>query len=850
MLRHRLILGLTCATLCAVPVHAQPTREPQDAADLALALRRLGPTQRVLMVGAHPDDENTAVLAELALGSGADVAYLALTRGEGGQNLIGPELQEGLGLIRTEELLAARRVDGARQFFTRAYDYGFSKSADEAFRQWPHDSLLADVVAVVREFRPDVMIAVFSGTPRDGHGQHQASGILAREAFAAAGDPATFPGQIAAGLVPHRPRYLYQSLFRGTADGAIELEAGTYDPVFGRSHYQMAMASRSRHRSQDMGTAEPPGPQAVALVPVAGNPPAGAATPFAGSDTTLVQRATKVGLAAAGIVALEEYDGAVAAVRDAFNPLRPEQSIAGLAQAARLLDDAARTVDAASELAFHIAHERAQVGAALRLMAGVTVAAIADRDRVVPGGEIAVTLRIWNGGPAPVSLVDAEPVARPVTAAPARAIAPGSVYEHDFRIAVPVDADPTMPYFLRRERDGAMYRWPADFAVRGRPFQDPPFRIAAQLDIAGARVAVAEEATYPQVDKSFGELQLPVFIVPAANVRVEPRVAVAPRGGGADPARELTVTVTAADTLRGTLALEAPADWSVVPASTDVSLAPGDRVAATFRVTPPASAVEGEATLTATVRAGARSWSRGYVEIAYPHTRPRMLYAPASTRFATFPARIAAGLRIGYIEGAGDDGAEALLQLGGHVEPIDAALLATGDLSVFNVIVAGIRAYEVRPDLIANNGRVLDWVRAGGTFVVQYNKYELVEGGFAPYPLTMARPHGRVTDEHAEVTLLRPDHPLLTAPNRIGPSDFDGWVQERGLYFADTWDPRYTPLLAMADAGEAPLEGSLLVADVGQGHWIYTGLALFRQWPEAVPGAFRLLANMVSYGQR
>lgn len=845
------------ALLWAPAAFAQPTPQYEVAGDLAVALRRLGPTQRVLMIGAHPDDENTAVIAQLAIGAGADVAYLSLTRGEGGQNLIGPELQEGLGLIRSEELLAARRLDGARQFFTRAYDYGFSKSADEAFSQWPRDSLLADVVAVVRQFRPDVLIAIFSGTPADGHGQHMASGILARDVFTAAGDPARFPGQIAAGLAPHRPGYLYQALWRGMDPNAIELQTGEYDPVLGRSRYQLAMESRSRHRSQDMGQAQPPGPHSTPLAPVAGDPPAGAASPFAGLDTTLVQRAGD----GAARAALEEYEAAVARAKKAFNPLAPDRLVEPLADAVDALDRALGKVDDDGDLRFHLRNEREQAARALRIAAGVTLDVTADRRQIVPGGTFELTLTVWNGGDRPVRITDLGP--RPPDAWPFLVpydngnggpidLQPGELVERTVTVRVPADAQPTEPYFLERPRDGALYTWPDDVAVRTLPFEPDPIRGGAAVQIEGTTIPVDAPATFVEVDKSFGELRLPVFVVPAVSVRVAPRVTVVPIGAADDgSAREIVVTLDAAAPADGTLSVEAPAGWQVEPASSPVAFeAAGERQIVRFTIAPPPDPAPGEVRLEARFTDGqGRSFAEGYELIAYPHTRPRTLYESATVRVAAFPVTIAEGLRIGYIEGAGDDGALALRQMGARLELVDATMLARGDLSRFDVLVAGIRAYEVRPDLVENNARVLDWVRNGGTFVVNYNKYELVEGSFAPWPLTMARPHGRVTDENAPVTLLEPDHPLLAWPNRIGAADFNGWVQERGLYFADTWDDRYTPLLAMSDPGEEPLHGSLLVTRVGEGTWIYTGLALFRQWPEAVPGAYRLLANMVSIGR-
>ena len=377
------------------PIAGQAPGDGDGAAAMGVALRRLGTTKRALMIAAHPDDENTAVIAELALGGGADVAYLSLTRGEGGQNLIGPELQEGLGLIRSEELLAARRLDGARQFFTRAYDYGFSKSAAEAFRQWPMDTLLADVVEVVRRYRPDIIIAIFSGTPADGHGQHQASGILARAAFAAAADSTRFPTQLARGLRPHRAHYLFHASYRPSPDAPLRLSTGDLDPLFGRSRYQIAMQSRSRHRSQDMGRAEPIGPQATSLAVVAGAYPAGAQSLFASLDTTLAQRAHTAGADPAVVRTLAEYERDVLGVRDSYNPLRMDELVAPLTAAlARLQSIRLPTAAALDELRFALRAEIAQLEDAVRHAAGVVVDVVADTPHPVPGESFGITVTV------------------------------------------------------------------------------------------------------------------------------------------------------------------------------------------------------------------------------------------------------------------------------------------------------------------------------------------------------------------------------------------------------------------------------------------------------------------------
>jgi LmbE family N-acetylglucosaminyl deacetylase len=836
--------------LLGTPAAAQQLLDSDGASNLGVALRRLGTTKRVLMIGAHPDDENTAVIAELALGDGADVAYLSLTRGEGGQNLIGPELQEALGIIRTEELLAARRLDGAQQFFTRAYDYGFSKSADEALAQWPRDTLLADVVEVVRRYRPDIIISVFSGTPADGHGQHQAAGIMAREAFSAAADSLRFRDQVARGLAPHRARYLFQALYRPPQNPPFVLSTGELDPLFGRSRFQIAMQSRSRHRSQDMGNAEPLGPQSSALTLLAGDYPQGARALFASLDTTPAQHARTRRAGTEVITHLLAYDSIVTSVRASYNPLKRAQQVPALARAVQHLD-AAIAGAAHGDMTRILRDERMQAQTALQLDAGIIIDVTASTPTPVPGSSFEVVVTAWNAGPHRVTvdpqlLVPAGWQASDGEHAP-EWLLPDSVARRTFHVTVPTTARRTEPYYLRQPRLSARYQWDAA-DPRGMPFETADVRAHIAIDVANVRIDIMRAAEFVAVDKALGELRRPLIVVPAASLDVQPRVTVIPAGDAAP--RTVTVAVrTARDSVSGSLRLIAPAGWRVAPDAAPVNVArAGETVNLRFTVTAPASS-SGNAVLRAELVTPQHTFNDGYTLIDYPHIRPHALYRDASVRVSRFPINVAQDLRIGYIEGAGDDGALALRQLGAVVEMLDASALAAADLARYDAIVAGIRAYEVRPDLIANNERLLTYTRNGGTFIVQYNKYEIVDNNWMPYPATMARPHGRVTDENARVTLLAPDHPVLAGPNRIAAADFDGWVQERGLYFLDTFDSRYTPLLSMADPGEDAQRGSIVAARVGRGWYVYTGLALFRQLPEGVPGAWRLLANLVSLGK-
>lgn len=859
---------LVLALLVPVASVAQlPATEYQGAAELGLELRRLGTIKRVLMIGAHPDDESTQILSTLALGQGADVAYLSLTRGEGGQNGIGPELQEGLGLLRTEELLAARRLDGARQYFTRAYDFGFSKNAEEAFRHWPREEILADVVAAIRHFRPDVVLSVFSGTPRDGHGHHQVAGILAREAFETAGDPDRFPEQLRAGLRPFAPRKLYQTLWGQNEESDFSLQTGQLDPLLGSSHYQVAMASRSRHRSQDMGRPLTPGPQASGFELVAANLPGGQykGSLFAGVDTTLSATLSGAGVQDEGSVVASafslarEYEDRVGEIREGFNPLASGGVVEELAAALRLLRNAVQPLPAGELRATGMA-EVEDVEAALWSAARLQLEAVSNDETLVPGQSFELTVTLWNGGDTAVALKRVEPVlpeawtADPRGSFPAR-LAPGELTEVGFDVKVPQDADFTRPYFLRQDRNGDLYVWADPGRLVGVPFGPAAVRVAAEVEIAGEPVRAEAAGAFLEVDRRQGEIRRPIRVVPAVSVLLTPEAAVVPlsesRGGGAPLTLSALVRAGAPDSIEGIFSLQAPAGWRVEPTQVPLRFSnEGEQRRIELRVIPPAELHPGDVTLTGRfVTDDGRAFEQGYTLVDYPHVDPHPLYRDAVVSVHPVPVEVPPDLRVGYVPGAGDDAPEALRQLGIDVTVLDGERLATGDLSRFDAILTGTRAYEVNADLLAQNRRLLEYARQGGTVVVQYSKYEYAEPGIAPYPVEISRPHDRVTDETAEVRLLEPSHPALSWPNRITAADFQGWVQERGLYFLSEWDDTFTPLLEMADPGEDPLRGSLLVAPLGAGTYVYTGLAFFRQLPQGVPGAYRLLVNLLSLGE-
>jgi LmbE family N-acetylglucosaminyl deacetylase len=795
-------------------------------AALAGILEQLGANKRVLVIGAHPDDEDTQLLVLLSRGLGAQAAYLSLTRGEGGQNLIGPELGPGLGIIRTEELLAARELDGARQYFTRAYDFGFSKSADEAFRFWPRDSLLKDVVDVIRRFRPQIIVSVFAGTPADGHGQHQVAGLLARQAFDALRDSTWGPVK------------LYRSTRFDSAATNLTLPAGTLDPVIGQSYYQLAMASRSRHRSQDMGQLQRPGPSNVRLSLISTRPGAsggGAAGGlFAGVDTVVH---------GAG---MERYAALIDSARAALNPWRPAAALPYLSRALHLLGAAD-------------ADQRALLERAVAIAAGLAIDGTTDDGIATQGQRLQVEVNVWNAGDNTVR-VDSLDVRAPAGWTVERldfggaTVSAGAVSTQRFVVGIAREAERTQPYFLRRPltNSGGLYDWtgvPAE--VRGLPFDPPPIEARVRLTIAGEPVTLTREVVYRYRDQAIGEVRRPLFVTRAFDVAIAPDEILWPvDGGGKDP-RHFTVTVTnrARGPASARVTFTVPPGWPPVPAESLAFGREDETKSITVALSPPLQGLApGSYELrVAAVAGGAdgRRYEGALQVIDYPHIRPRAAVQGSVARIRAAAIALPALSRVGYVRGASDRVPEALQAVGVPIELLGPDSLARGDLSRYDAIVIGSRAYETDAALVANNGRLLEYARAGGLLLVQYQQYPFIDGGYAPYRLSIGRPHDRVTDETAPVTPLDSAHPAFHYPNEIRAADWRGWVQERGLYFAHDWDTTYVPLLETHDAPGPELKGGVLVAPLGRGTYVYTGLSFFRQLPAGVPGAYRLFANLL-----
>jgi LmbE family N-acetylglucosaminyl deacetylase len=786
-------------------------------AALANALEQVGADKRVLIIGAHPDDEDTQLLTWLSRGLGAQAAYLSLNRGEGGQNLIGQELGPELGIIRSGELLAARALDGARQFFTRAYDFGFSKSAEETFRLWPRDSLLRDVLETIRRFRPQVVVSIFSGTPRDGHGQHQVAGILAHQAFDVLRDSSWGPVKLYRG-----------GFFDSTA--SLTIPTGGIDPVLGQSYHQIAMAGRSRHRSQDMGRLQNPGPAQTRLALVASKV-SDTGSLFSGVDT--VWRGH------------EKVRALIDSARAGLNPYAPAGIVPYLTRALQSLGPGDM-------------EQRAILEGALAAAAGVAVDAIADDAILTPGERLQVEVTVWNAGLAPLPVDAVELIApggwRVERIEPASgAVAPNTLLVRHFVVSVASDAERSQPYFLRRPMQGALYDWtgiPAD--VRGLPFEPPPLTAQVRGTVGGTPVTLMREVAYRYRDQANGEIRRPLMVTEHFDVAITPNLIVWPAAAiGAERAVTVAVTNRTRGAATAAVRLIVPRGWAPVLPETLTFSREDESRSINFTVRLPANPVTGTVVLRATATGADGVTSDGALSIIdYPHIRPRPSVHPSTVDIRVAQILLPGLARVGYVRGAADRVPEALEQVGVPVVLLDPDSLARGDLSRYDAIVIGSRAYEMDPALIAHNGRLLDYARGGGLLVVQYQQYPFIEGGFAPYPMNIARPHDRVSDETAPVTPLVPASPVFHSPNEITPDDWQGWVQERGLYFARDWDSTYVPMLETHDPGDAARQGGLLIAPLGRGTYVYTGLSFFRQLPAGVVGAYRLFANLLNLGAK
>lgn len=821
----RAALGFCFASVIKLSAAEPPPPDfprPLNAADIQLGLQKLNVLGRVLFVAAHPDDENTNLIALWANGSLYQTAYLSVTRGDGGQNLIGPELGERLGVIRTQELLAARRLDHGQQFFTRAVDFGFSKSAAETLRIWDRDKILSDIVWTIRRWKPDVIVTRFSPDDDRTHGHHTASAILAREAFQAAGDPTRFPEQL--GLVdvwkPTRivwntsPFFFQNRNLPFDPTGLTILEAGGFSPLLGKAFTEIAAASLSMHKSQGVGSPPRRGARKEYFKLLDGAPMTNAL--FDGVDTTWGR-----------VPKSESIAEKVKQLLGTFAPVDPAASVPKLLELRRELSTIGRSIGKLGEVDTLIA---ACLG--LHIESSTTSAAFSE------GQTLPIKLEAINRSNVPVQLVEVRTVSGQVLPLDV-SLSQDQFVAKDLAPALARDVIYSQPYWLRKPAAPGTFTV-EDQKLIGLPENPPAFPIDVILRVGDQDLRYLVDTKYRTVDPVVGEVRQDLVIAPPVFANLQNSVFVF----GDDKTKTVQVRVTASTgAVKGELRLEVPKEWRIEPASIPVELKTADAESfATFTIHPPPN--PGEAALRAIVKVDGRDYSFARERISYQHIGVHVLMPPAEAKIVRADIR-KKGELIGYVPGAGDDIPQSLQQIGYNVKTLDGSEITAENLKRFDAVVLGIRAYNTQDRIAAWQSELLAYVKAGGVVLAQYSTTaDLKTKEIGPFPFEISR--DRVTDETADIRILVPDHPVLNAPNKITAADFKGWIQERGLYFPNKWDTNWTALLSCNDPGEKPLDGGLLVAKSGQGYFIYTGYAFFRQLPAGVPGAYRLFANMVS----
>ncbi|MGC2163473.1 MAG: PIG-L family deacetylase, partial [Silvibacterium sp.] len=871
----------------------------------------------VMMIVAHPDDEDGGMLALESRGLGARTAVMTLTRGEGGQDAMSSASDDALGLIRTNELLLCDQYSGSQQFFSRVADYGFSKTIEEAHEKWGRDRVLYDVVRAVRLYRPLIVTSVFVGGITDGHGHHQVSGEAAQLVFKLAGDPNVFPDQIAQGLRPWSPLKVYarEPFFRVTSKGMfdyatnqwspvrfynyvtgewsdqvpaadVEIPEGTYDPILGRSYLQIAREGWSQQKSQ-FGGGNPslPGPYSVGYhlygsrVSATSTASVPANNFFDGIDITLPGIATLAhGDTAFLTKALREIDQHVMTATFNYLPSAPQKIAPELATGYRETEDLIAAVNASSLSAddkANVNHELniklVQFNTALAEALGLQVNAImiprtSDHPEgfglsssetppsVTPGSQFDVRLHVtsaepWGAG-SDLRLT------RTWLASPQqehwnilRIGAPGLDIETSndgdavFRITVPDNAEYTRPYFTRPTSEQPYYNI-ADPGLLDQPFAPYPLAGWAEFTYDGVPLRIGQVVQTVHREHGYGDLYQPLVVTPAISVNIASSAGIVPLSAKSFPL-SVSVKNDQQETADGTLHLQLPSGWTAEPAAFNFHLPPQESIPLLFTIHPAALAAQSYL-LKATAQSGNNEYSEGVESVGYPGLRPYYLYRASTYQVRGVDVKVAPNLNIGYVMGTGDTVPEALEDLGVQPHLLNAAELANADLSRYSAIVIGIRAYSNRPDLVANNRRLLDYVHNGGTLIVQYQSGDF--SNYGPYTFTLDHNPEKVVEETDPVTLTVPSNPIFQWPNRITSADFDNWVEERGHSFMSSWGNSYQALTETHDPGQAPQRGGLLYARYGKGTYIYAAYALYRQFPEAVPGAYRILANLVSTG--
>ncbi|HKI78804.1 MAG TPA: PIG-L family deacetylase [Ignavibacteriaceae bacterium] len=806
----------------SLKINAQPEKI-KNAAEIKLALDKLNVVGSVLYIAAHPDDENTAFLSYCASGKLLETAYLALTRGDGGQNLLGSEQSEELSVIRTQELLAARRIDGAQQFFSRAIDFGYSKNAEETLDIWKKEKILSDVVWVIRKFKPDVIVLRFPGDGRGGHGNHTASAILAKEAFKIANDPKVFPEQLKY-VKPWQPKRLFWNSWTWRnakiPDDAISIDLGEYNPLLGKSYTEIAAESRSMHKSQGFGSAPKRG-ENLNYFQLFDGPPA--------KDDLF----ENIKLDWSRVPGSEKLSQLLKKADKEFNPENPSAIIPILIQAYAEMEKINDT--------HWIPIKKKELLDVLKSAAGLWIEANSDDFSATPGDSVNISASIVNRSNIQFSLKNVkfkygenENVNLTLNYQDLKSFTS--------KIKIPTDAEITEPYWLMNDHEKGTYNIDDQNQV-GKPDNDPPLNVTFTLSAEGEEFDFTVPVLYKWTDPVTGENYKPFEIRPPLSIQIGNNVYVFPD----DNEKEIKVDlVSNTEHISGKLTLNLPEGWNIEPKEFPFELEnKNEEKHFTFMIKPPLRASVAELKATAETNHG--EVDRGIETINYSHIPVQTLFPKGRAKMIRLDINKTIN-NIGYIIGAGDVIPGELEDLGYNVHFLSDEELDNADLSKFDAIIAGVRAYNTRDRLAVDQKRLMEYVKNGGTYLVQYNNsFNMVTKDIGPYPIELS--HDRVTVEEAPVEFVDKNNVILNSPNKITQKDFEDWIQERGLYFADKWDNRYQPVISSHDPGEKPLQGGLLFTKYGEGVYIYTGYAWFRQLPAGVPGAFRIFINLISSGK-
>ncbi len=907
------------ATSIAATSDYQPLRVDRGSSALQQSLRKLATRASLMMIVAHPDDEDGGMLTYESRGQGARVALLTLNRGEGGQNIMSNDLWDQLALVRTQELLAAGRRYGVDQYFTRVADFGFSKTLDEALSVWGHDRVLYDVVRAVRRNRPLVLTAVFVGGITDGHGQHQVSGEMAQEAFKVAGDPNVFPDQIKAGLLPWTPLKVYARVPsfsispKGMYDYAtgkwapvrfydyvagksidavptttLTITEGGYDPALGGSYIQLAREGLGQQKSQNGGTGIPLSGSFDVPYHRYGSRVTSSDKEhsyFDGIDTSIPGIASLAkGQHPFLTAGLREIAATVDQATRTFSPSQPAKLVpllaAGLKQT-QLLMQKVTASNLSPEEKYNINHElavkEAQFNSAIVEALGVSLTAVVapaspDRGRsgfatdaqdtfttAVPGQSFGVTAYLTNPGAVAIQIQSVSlrsPYTgndtgkdqgdwRITTTTPLHgALEANQRQAADFHVTVPLDVGVTKACFHRKDVEQPYYNLDS-VACLDHPL--PPYPLEAWLEFTVDGVSVRSGQAVQTVQHVVGRggVYEPLLIVPAISVAATATASIIPLGEQNPAIVNVRVRSNVKASAPAEVHLDLPPGWKSSPESAPfIAHKERDDQILSFAVTP-RNLTAASYPIASIAEYQGHSYAQGYETVGYPGLRPYNYYQPGPYKLVGVDVKLAPGLKVGYVMGTGDDVPQSLESMGVTVHLLQPADINTGDLSIYDVIVLGIRAYAARPELAASNGRLLDYVKRGGVLIVQYNSREY-DHNYGPYPISLTGDPEKVVDEAGPVQLLQPESPLLSWPNRITAADFQGWVEERGHSFMHSWDPHYQALTEAHDPGQEDQKGGLLYARYGKGAYVYVAYALYRQLPEGIPGAYRLFANLLS----